>query len=155
MKKKIRRETLLLVWSKKKNTIMGWKRMWHMALPQLLETYHRFRNFICLVILFSLRTVGTDKICIIWPWYVFLMIAFSVGNAGILSEAKWLLDMGLEPNSNSATRAIGYRQVYTGLCLSPFCLSLSFYTEIVTHSCLNTFECSLGGIGVILVQILN
>lgn len=88
-------------------------------------------------------------------WYVFLMIAFSVGNAGILSEAKWLLDMGLEPNSNSATRAIGYRQVYTGLCLSPFCLSLSFYTEIVTHSCLNTFECSLGGIGVILVQILN
>lgn len=67
MKKKIRRETLLFVWSKKKNTIMGWKRMWHMALPQLLETYHRFRNFIFLVILFSLRTVGTDKICIIWP----------------------------------------------------------------------------------------
>ncbi|KAM7498646.1 hypothetical protein LguiA_023060 [Lonicera macranthoides] len=28
------------------------------------------------------------------------------GSAGILSEAKWLLDMGLEPNSNSATRAI-------------------------------------------------
>ncbi|EOY13195.1 Isopentenyltransferase 9 isoform 2 [Theobroma cacao] len=31
---------------------------------------------------------------------------------GILSEARWLLDMGLQPNSNSATRAIGYRQVY-------------------------------------------
>ncbi|KAK8676915.1 hypothetical protein V6N13_142474 [Hibiscus sabdariffa] len=29
---------------------------------------------------------------------------------GILSEARWLLDMGLLPNSNSATRAIGYRQ---------------------------------------------
>ncbi|EOY13194.1 PREDICTED: tRNA dimethylallyltransferase 9 [Theobroma cacao] len=29
---------------------------------------------------------------------------------GILSEARWLLDMGLQPNSNSATRAIGYRQ---------------------------------------------
>ncbi|KAK8643756.1 hypothetical protein V6N13_013035 [Hibiscus sabdariffa] len=29
---------------------------------------------------------------------------------GILSEAKWLLDTGLLPNSNSATRAIGYRQ---------------------------------------------
>ncbi|GFP79623.1 tRNA dimethylallyltransferase 9 [Phtheirospermum japonicum] len=29
---------------------------------------------------------------------------------GILSEAKWLLDLGLTPNSNSATRAIGYRQ---------------------------------------------
>ncbi|XP_024960445.1 tRNA dimethylallyltransferase 9 [Cynara cardunculus var. scolymus] len=32
------------------------------------------------------------------------------GNDGILSEARWLLDMGLQPNSNSATRAIGYRQ---------------------------------------------
>ncbi|XP_062168810.1 tRNA dimethylallyltransferase 9 [Alnus glutinosa] len=29
---------------------------------------------------------------------------------GILSEARWLLDTGLLPNSNSATRAIGYRQ---------------------------------------------
>ncbi|KAI3828217.1 hypothetical protein L1987_02314 [Smallanthus sonchifolius] len=32
------------------------------------------------------------------------------GHNGILSEARWLLDMGLQPNSNSATRAIGYRQ---------------------------------------------
>ncbi|XP_038689604.1 tRNA dimethylallyltransferase 9 isoform X1 [Tripterygium wilfordii] len=32
------------------------------------------------------------------------------GSDGILSEAKWLLDIGLLPNSNSATRAIGYRQ---------------------------------------------
>ncbi|KAJ8764615.1 hypothetical protein K2173_006697 [Erythroxylum novogranatense] len=32
------------------------------------------------------------------------------GSDGILSEAKWLLDSGLLPNSNSATRAIGYRQ---------------------------------------------
>ncbi|WCJ32242.1 tRNA dimethylallyltransferase 9 [Euphorbia peplus] len=31
------------------------------------------------------------------------------GTDGILSEAKWLLDMGLLPGSNSATRAIGYR----------------------------------------------
>lgn len=29
---------------------------------------------------------------------------------GILSEASWLLDIGLHPNMNSATRAIGYRQ---------------------------------------------
>lgn len=29
---------------------------------------------------------------------------------GILPEARWLLDEGLLPNSNSATRAIGYRQ---------------------------------------------
>ncbi|KAL4204633.1 hypothetical protein AMTRI_Chr01g132970 [Amborella trichopoda] len=29
---------------------------------------------------------------------------------GILFEASWLLDMGLLPNTNSATRAIGYRQ---------------------------------------------
>ncbi|GAB4846551.1 tRNA dimethylallyltransferase 9 [Ancistrocladus abbreviatus] len=32
------------------------------------------------------------------------------GSDGILSEAKWLLDIGLLPNTNSATRAIGYRQ---------------------------------------------
>ncbi|XP_031104903.1 tRNA dimethylallyltransferase 9 [Ipomoea triloba] len=31
-------------------------------------------------------------------------------NDGLLSEARWLLDLGLLPNSNSATRAIGYRQ---------------------------------------------
>ncbi|GFZ05132.1 isopentenyltransferase 9 [Actinidia rufa] len=29
----------------------------------------------------------------------------------LLSEARWLLDIGLLPNLNSATRAIGYRQV--------------------------------------------
>ncbi|TVU27129.1 hypothetical protein EJB05_29709, partial [Eragrostis curvula] len=29
---------------------------------------------------------------------------------GLLSEASWLLDIGLDPNINSATRAIGYRQ---------------------------------------------
>ncbi|XP_056173357.1 tRNA dimethylallyltransferase 9 isoform X2 [Syzygium oleosum] len=33
-----------------------------------------------------------------------------LGNDGILAEARWLLDEGLLPNSNSATRAIGYRQ---------------------------------------------
>ncbi|TMX00698.1 hypothetical protein EJD97_000318 [Solanum chilense] len=33
-----------------------------------------------------------------------------LGADGILSEARWLLDVGLLPNSNSATRAIGYRQ---------------------------------------------
>ncbi|KAG8386393.1 hypothetical protein BUALT_Bualt03G0144200 [Buddleja alternifolia] len=37
---------------------------------------------------------------------------------GILSEAKWLLDLGLLPNSNSATRAIGYRQAMDFLLLS-------------------------------------
>ncbi|XP_072967734.1 tRNA dimethylallyltransferase 9 [Typha angustifolia] len=29
---------------------------------------------------------------------------------GLLAEASWLLDLGLRPNMNSATRAIGYRQ---------------------------------------------
>ncbi|XP_055801461.1 tRNA dimethylallyltransferase 9 [Solanum dulcamara] len=33
-----------------------------------------------------------------------------LGTDGILTEARWLLDVGLLPNSNSATRAIGYRQ---------------------------------------------
>ncbi|EXC18506.1 tRNA dimethylallyltransferase 9 [Morus notabilis] len=33
-----------------------------------------------------------------------------LGDDGILTEARWLLDIGLLPNSNSATRAIGYRQ---------------------------------------------
>ncbi|KAL6535948.1 tRNA dimethylallyltransferase 9 [Orobanche hederae] len=37
---------------------------------------------------------------------------------GILSEAKWLLDLGLPPNSNSATRAIGYRQAMDYLLTS-------------------------------------
>ncbi|XP_022984461.1 tRNA dimethylallyltransferase 9 [Cucurbita maxima] len=32
------------------------------------------------------------------------------GSDGILSEATWLLNSGLLPDSNSATRAIGYRQ---------------------------------------------
>ncbi|KAL6177096.1 hypothetical protein ACLB2K_048622 [Fragaria x ananassa] len=36
-----------------------------------------------------------------------------LGSDGILSEARWLLDVGLLPNSHSATRAIGYRQVVT------------------------------------------
>ncbi|XP_050370107.1 tRNA dimethylallyltransferase 9 isoform X2 [Argentina anserina] len=39
------------------------------------------------------------------------------GNDGILSEARWLLDAGLLPNSNSATRAIGYRQAMEYLLL--------------------------------------
>lgn len=34
------------------------------------------------------------------------------GSDGILAEAKWLLDIGLPPNSNPATRAIGYRQEF-------------------------------------------
>lgn len=34
---------------------------------------------------------------------------------GLLSEASWLLDIGLKPNVNSATRAIGYRQAMTYL----------------------------------------
>ncbi|KAB1216518.1 tRNA dimethylallyltransferase 9 [Morella rubra] len=40
------------------------------------------------------------------------------GSDGILSEARWLLDTGLLPNSNSATRAIGYRQAmeYLSYC---------------------------------------
>lgn len=33
------------------------------------------------------------------------------GSNGVLSEARWLLDLGLLPNTNPATRAIGYRQV--------------------------------------------
>ncbi|RID68769.1 hypothetical protein BRARA_C00907 [Brassica rapa] len=32
------------------------------------------------------------------------------GPNGVLSEARWLLDLGLLPNTSSATRAIGYRQ---------------------------------------------
>ncbi|KAM5586209.1 tRNA dimethylallyltransferase 9 [Rosa sericea] len=39
------------------------------------------------------------------------------GTDGILSEARWLLDAGLIPNSNSATRAIGYRQAMEYLLL--------------------------------------
>lgn len=37
-----------------------------------------------------------------------------------MSEAKRLLDLGLQPNSNSATKAIGYRNVCYKLDLSVF-----------------------------------
>ncbi|KAG2242426.1 hypothetical protein Bca52824_095733 [Brassica carinata] len=33
-----------------------------------------------------------------------------LGAEGVLSEARWLLDLGLLPNTSSDTRAIGYRQ---------------------------------------------
>ncbi|XP_024631459.1 tRNA dimethylallyltransferase 9 isoform X2 [Medicago truncatula] len=33
-----------------------------------------------------------------------------LGGDGLLSEAQWLIDIGLHPNSNSPTKAIGYRQ---------------------------------------------
>ncbi|EPS66580.1 hypothetical protein M569_08195, partial [Genlisea aurea] len=39
-------------------------------------------------------------------------------DGGILSEAKWLLDLGLFPSSSSATRAIGYRQAMEFLLMS-------------------------------------
>ncbi|CAN8252411.1 unnamed protein product [Cochlearia groenlandica] len=32
------------------------------------------------------------------------------GDNGVLTEARWLLDLGLLPNTSSSTRAIGYRQ---------------------------------------------
>ncbi|KAL9322178.1 hypothetical protein ACSQ67_010231 [Phaseolus vulgaris] len=38
------------------------------------------------------------------------ILSSTTGRDGILSEAQWLLDTGLHPNSNSATKAIGYRQ---------------------------------------------
>jgi tRNA dimethylallyltransferase len=30
---------------------------------------------------------------------------------GLLDEVSWLLDLGVQPNSNSASRAIGYQEV--------------------------------------------
>lgn len=47
----------------------------------------------------------------IYFFKVFFFFFFAVADDGILSEAKWLLDLGLMPNTSSATRAIGYRQV--------------------------------------------
>ncbi|CAN1307283.1 tRNA dimethylallyltransferase 9, partial [Linum perenne] len=44
---------------------------------------------------------------------------------GLLSEAKMLLDMGLNPSSNSATRAIGYRQAMEYLLRSKHALGSS------------------------------
>ncbi|CAN1192346.1 tRNA dimethylallyltransferase 9 [Linum perenne] len=44
---------------------------------------------------------------------------------GLLSEAKMLLDMGLNPSSNSATRAIGYRQAMEYLLRSKHSLGSS------------------------------
>lgn len=41
-----------------------------------------------------------------------ILFSLTAERDGILSEAQWLLNIGLHPNSNSATKAIGYRQVY-------------------------------------------
>lgn len=55
----------------------------------------------------AIKLLFNSLVVFIWNgWFV------PVGGDGILSEAKWLLDTGLLPNSNSATRAIGYRQVH-------------------------------------------
>lgn len=59
-------------------------------------------------------------------------VFFSVGSDGILSEARWLLDNGLLPNSNSATRAIGYRQV-VGYFPDPFFLFYIYLLHIFTN----------------------
>lgn len=57
----------------------------------------------------------------------------TVGSDGILPEARWLLDIGLLPNSNSATRAIGYRQVYLSyLVLLNFVLFPKLYNSLQT-----------------------
>ncbi|ESQ42022.1 hypothetical protein EUTSA_v10013462mg [Eutrema salsugineum] len=47
------------------------------------------------------------------------------GADGVLSEARWLLDLGLLPNTNSSTRAIGYRQAmeYLLKCRRQGCVS--------------------------------
>ena len=44
---------------------------------------------------------------------VLLIVSQPSGANGVLTEARWLLDLGLLPNTSSATRAIGYRQVKT------------------------------------------
>lgn len=58
------------------------------------------------------------------------MSFFPVLDDGILSESKWLLDLGLMPNSNSATRAIGYRQVNTHLLCCIFLKTSSWFLWI-------------------------
>lgn len=40
---------------------------------------------------------------------------------GMLEEASWLLDSGLQPNTNSASRAIGYELVCTFVQLMSHC----------------------------------
>lgn len=55
-----------------------------------------------------------------------------LGSDGLLSEASWLLDTGLLPNTNSATRAIGYRQVilviFWSICL--LCIYLFYFSSM-------------------------
>ena len=65
---------------------------------------------------------------------IFLHLFFCVGSDGILFEAKQLLDNGLLPNTNSATKAIGYRQVYGYFPIHFFC-STSIYC-IYLQTCL-------------------
>lgn len=57
-------------------------------------------SFVYVCLSFRLSSFFLDAYCLL-----------TSGADGVLSEARWLLDIGLLPNSNSATRAIGYRQV--------------------------------------------
>ena len=48
-------------------------------------------------------------VCIAQQWI--LKLSFQLVTGGMLQEADWMLREGVEPGSNPASRAIGYRQV--------------------------------------------
>lgn len=68
--------------------------------------------------------------------FFFFFWELSAGSDGILSEARWLLDSGLLPNSNSATRAIGYRQVYLWYSYIIFQIFKHFLSDFVSLKCM-------------------
>jgi hypothetical protein len=52
-----------------------------------------------------------------WRKYLKTLMCVDAETGGLLEEASWLLDMGVMPNTSSASRGIGYQEVWS---LFPF-----------------------------------
>jgi hypothetical protein len=55
--------------------------------------------------------------CKFWRKYLKTLMCVDAETGGLLEEASWLLDMGVMPNTSSASRGIGYQEVWS---LFPF-----------------------------------
>ncbi len=51
--------------------------------------------------------------CKFWCKYLRTLMCVDAETGGLLEEASWLLDMGVMPNTSSASRGIGYQEVWS------------------------------------------
>jgi hypothetical protein len=81
--------------------------------------------------------------CKFWHKYLSALMCVDAETGGLLEEASWLLDMGVMPNTSSASRGIGYQEVWS---LFPFPLkhpvSISGLAMLLSrwHQCLWKFS---------------